>query len=137
MAVKIRLMRMGRRNHPAYRIAVTDSRRRRDGRPIEVLGHYNPLTQPVEFAVDDERAQYWLKTGAIMSDTVKSLLKRAGILEKFTGVKYKTLAEGGVVVSKKARKREAVKAAEQAKAAEAPAEAPAAAETSAPAEQGA
>ncbi|PID78113.1 MAG: 30S ribosomal protein S16 [Deltaproteobacteria bacterium] len=79
MAVKIRLKRMGRRNQPFYRIVVADSESPRDGKFIETLGTYNPLTNPHEVTVKEERIQYWLGVGAIPTDTVRSLLKQKGI----------------------------------------------------------
>ena len=78
--VKIRLRRMGAKKSPFYRIVVADSRYPRDGRFIEQLGTYNPLVEPAEVKVDAERAQAWIKTGAQATDTVKRLLKQAGVL---------------------------------------------------------
>ena len=78
--VKIRLRRMGAKKAPFYRIVVADSRYPRDGRFIEQLGTYNPLTEPVEIKVDAERTQAWIKTGAQPTDTVKRLLKQANVL---------------------------------------------------------
>lgn len=78
--VKIRLRRMGAKKSPFYRIVVADSCYPRDGRFIEQLGTYNPLAEPAEVKVDAERAQAWIKTGAQPTDTVKRLLKQAGIL---------------------------------------------------------
>lgn len=78
--VKIRLRRMGAKKSPFYRIVVADSRYPRDGRFIEQLGTYNPLAEPAEVKVDAERAQAWIETGAQPTDTVKRLLKQAGIL---------------------------------------------------------
>lgn len=78
--VKIRLRRMGAKKSPFYRIVVADSRYPRDGRFIEQLGTYNPLAEPAEVKVDAERAQAWIKTGAQPTDTVKRLLKQAGVL---------------------------------------------------------
>lgn len=77
--VKIRLKRMGMKKSPFYRIVVIDSRDARDGRPIEEIGHFNPMTQPVELKVDAERAQYWLGVGAQPTQTVKTLLRNAGV----------------------------------------------------------
>ena len=81
MAVKIRLTRLGSKKAPFYRIVVADSRFPRNGRFIEELGHYNPLTNPIELAIDAEKAQTWLKNGAQPTDTVKALLKKAGVTE--------------------------------------------------------
>ena len=78
--VKIRLRRMGAKKAPFYRIVVADSRSPRDGRFIEELGTYNPLKTPVEITVDGERAQKWMKDGAQPTDTVRALLKKAGVL---------------------------------------------------------
>ena len=81
MAVKIRLRRMGAKKAPFYRIVVADSRAPRDGRFIEELGYYNPLTDPVELKVDNEKALKWLGNGAQPSDTVRALLKKSGAIE--------------------------------------------------------
>ena len=81
MAVKIRLTRVGSKKAPFYRIVVADSRFPRNGRFIEELGHYNPLTNPIELAIDAEKAKTWLKNGAQPTDTVKALLKKAGVTE--------------------------------------------------------
>jgi len=78
MAVKIRLKRMGAKKSPFYRIVVSDSRTPRNGRFIEEIGYYNPLTDPAEIKVDNDRAQYWLNSGAQPSDTVRALLKKSG-----------------------------------------------------------
>lgn len=80
MAVKIRLRRMGAKKAPFYRIVVADSRFPRDGRFIEEIGTYNPLTNPSELKVDAEKAQQWIKDGAQPTDTVRALLKKAGVL---------------------------------------------------------
>lgn len=79
--VKIRLRRVGARSKPMYRIVVADSRSPRDGAFIEVIGHYNPLTDPETFSVDQERAQKWLKQGAQPTETVARLLSKSGIVE--------------------------------------------------------
>ena len=76
--VKIRLRRMGAKKNPFYRVVVADSRSPRDGRFIEEIGTYNPVTQPSEINIDMERAQYWIKNGAQPTDTVRALLKKAG-----------------------------------------------------------
>lgn len=79
MATKIRLKRIGAKKKPFYRIVVADSRAPRDGRFIEEIGTYNPNVDPAEIVVDAEKAQKWLSTGAQPSDTVRSLLKKAGV----------------------------------------------------------
>ena len=78
--VKIRLRRMGAKKNPYYRIVVADSRSPRDGRCIEEIGTYNPLAGPSTVTVDAEKAQQWIKNGAQPTDTVKALLKKAGVL---------------------------------------------------------
>lgn len=85
MATRIRLRRVGRRHQPAYRIVVTDKASSRDGRFIETLGHYNPLTDPATINVKIDRARHWLSAGATPSDTVRSLLKRAGVFATTEG----------------------------------------------------
>lgn len=81
--VKIRLTRTGRKKLPAYRIVVADSRSARDGRFIEQLGWYQPLNKEKAYEVDGDKALKWLKQGAVPSDTVKSLLRQAGVLKIF------------------------------------------------------
>ena len=78
--VKIRLRRMGAKKAPYYRIVVADARSPRDGRCIEEIGTYNPLTEPATVTVDVEKAQSWIKNGAQPTDTVRTLLKNAGVL---------------------------------------------------------
>ncbi len=78
--VKIRLRRMGAKKAPFYRIVVADARSPRDGRCIEEIGTYNPLTEPAVITVDAEKAQTWIKNGAQPPDTVRGLLKKAGVL---------------------------------------------------------
>ena len=78
--VKIRLRRMGAKKAPYYRIIVAESRSPRDGRCIEEIGTYDPLTEPATIAVDAEKAQQWIKNGAQPTDTVKALLKKANVL---------------------------------------------------------
>ena len=80
MAVRIRLARVGATKQPAYRVVVIDSRSPRDGRALEIIGHYNPRTDPIELQIDAEKASRWLSQGARPSDTVERLLRRAGIL---------------------------------------------------------
>ena len=79
MAVKIRLKRMGKKKSPFYRVVVADSRYPRDGRFIEEIGTYNPLTDPAEVKIDIEKAQKWIQNGAQPTDTVRALLKRCGV----------------------------------------------------------
>lgn len=80
MAVKIRLHRMGAKKTPFYRVVVADSRYPRDGRFIEELGTYNPLVEPSEFKIDEEKAKKWIANGAQPTDTVKALLKKNNII---------------------------------------------------------
>ena len=82
MAVKIRLKRMGMKKKPFYRVIVADDRSPRDGRFIEEIGYYNPMTNPAEIKIDPERAKHWLTVGAQPTDTVRILLKKSGALEK-------------------------------------------------------
>ncbi len=79
MAVKIRLRRTGAKKAPSYRVVVADSRYPRDGRFIEELGYYNPLTEPATNKIDLEKAANWIANGAQPTDTVKVLLKKAGL----------------------------------------------------------
>lgn len=81
MAVKIRLKRIGAKKNPYYRVVVADSRYPRDGRFIEEIGTYNPLTNPAEVNIDSEKAAKWIKNGAQPTDTVKSLLKKTGAIQ--------------------------------------------------------
>ncbi len=83
MAVKLRLRRMGRKKRPIYRIVAADAHAPRDGRFIEEIGHYNPLTEPATIEVNQDRAIYWLTQGAIPTTTVKSLFRRTGINLRF------------------------------------------------------
>ena len=89
MAVKIRLMRMGAKKRPFYRIVATDSRSRRDGEYIEQIGTYNPISSEKEGKIDKDIAMKWLNNGAIPSDTVRSLLKEAGVMKEFAESKNK------------------------------------------------
>ena len=81
MAVKIRLRRIGAIKAPVYRVVVADSRSPRDGRFVEELGYYNPMTDPAEVKIDVEKAKVWIKNGAQPTETVKALLKKAGMTE--------------------------------------------------------
>ena len=82
MATKIRLRRMGAKKAPFYRVVVADSRSPRDGRFIEEIGYYDPTQTPVVIKIDEERAKYWVGTGAQPSETVKALLVKAGVVAK-------------------------------------------------------
>ncbi|MDD6265711.1 MAG: 30S ribosomal protein S16 [Clostridia bacterium] len=81
MAVKIRLKRLGAKKNPFYRIVVADARSPRDGRFIESLGYYDPMTNPATVKVDGEKAKAWIANGAQPTDTVKSLLKKSGAID--------------------------------------------------------
>lgn len=81
MAVRIRLKRMGAKKRPFYRLVVAPSTAPRDGRFIETIGYYNPLTDPATVQVDVEKALYWLEHGAQPTDTAKDILRQAGVLE--------------------------------------------------------
>ena len=87
MAVKIRLRRMGAKKVPFYRIVVADSKMPRDGRFIDSIGYYNPVTDPAVIKVDEEKALDWLGKGAQPSDTVRSLFKTKGIMTKHAETK--------------------------------------------------
>ena len=80
MAVKIRLTRLGDKKSPFYRVVVADSRSPRDGKYIDLLGTYNPLTNPAEIKIDNEKAQKWLKNGALPTETAKSFLVKSGAI---------------------------------------------------------
>ena len=81
MAVKIRLTRIGAKKAPAYRIIVADSRSPRDGKFIDAIGHFNPMTEPEDIAIDAEKAKQWLKNGAQPTERVRALLKKQNIIE--------------------------------------------------------
>lgn len=81
MAVKIRLRRIGAKKTPFYRVIVADSRSPRDGRFIEELGYYNPLTTPADVKIDADKAKQWIANGAQPTETVKALLKKNGIID--------------------------------------------------------
>ena len=83
MAVKIRLTRMGAKKNPFYRIVVADSRSPRDGRFIELLGHYDSTKEPAVIQVDEDKAVDWMSKGAQPTDTVRSLFSKKGIMAKF------------------------------------------------------
>ena len=88
MAVKLRLKRMGKKQEPFYRIVVADARNKRDGKTIEEIGYYNPMKNPTEIKMDEEKAIKWLKNGAIPTDTVRSILSKQGVLKKYHEENY-------------------------------------------------
>ncbi|MBQ7377795.1 MAG: 30S ribosomal protein S16 [Clostridia bacterium] len=81
MAVRIRLKRMGAKKAPFYRVVVADSKSPRDGKFIEEIGYYNPLTDPVDIKIDAEKATSWIAKGALPTETVKALLKKSEIIQ--------------------------------------------------------
>jgi len=81
MAVKMRLTRIGKKKTPFYRVVIADARAPRDGRFVEEIGYYNPLTEPAEIKIDAEKAKQWIANGAQPTDTVKALLKKSGIVD--------------------------------------------------------
>lgn len=83
MAVKLRLKRMGAKQKPFYRIVAADARSPRDGRFIETVGTYNPISKPASVSIDEEKALKWLNNGAIPTDTVSSILSKEGIMAKY------------------------------------------------------
>ena len=87
MAAKIRLKRIGSKKAPVYRMVVMDSRSPRDGRSIDELGYYNPRTEPPTFKVEEEKAILWLRRGAQPTPTAKSLLAKAGIIERWQALR--------------------------------------------------
>lgn len=88
MSVKIRMRRMGSKRKPFYRVVVADSRMPRDGRFIEEVGYYNPLTNPAEVKLEEDKVFDWLEKGAQPSDTVRSLLSKAGLMKRYHDAKY-------------------------------------------------
>ncbi len=89
MAVKLRLKRMGAKQRPFYRIVAADSRSPRDGRFLEVVGTYNPITSPAEVKIDEEKALHWLNEGAQPTETVKNIFSKEGIMKKYADAKAK------------------------------------------------
>ena len=87
MAVKMRLNRMGAKKNPFYRIVVADSRSPRDGRFIEIIGNYDPKKEPAAITLDEAKAIDWMQKGAQPTDTVKSILRKQGVLQKFADSK--------------------------------------------------
>ena len=88
MSAKIRLKRMGSKKRPFYRIVVADSRSPRDGRFIETVGTYNPLTEPEQVTLKEEAIMNWLSNGAQPSDTVRNILSKQGVMKKFHEAKF-------------------------------------------------
>ena len=86
MAATIRLSRIGAKKKPIYRIVVVDSRKKRDGRYIDLVGLYNPIPATPDIRIDDEKVFTWLKNGATLSDTVKSIFRKQGILERWVAI---------------------------------------------------
>lgn len=84
MAVRIRLARHGKKKVPFYRLVVAESSSPRDGRFIEIVGTYNPMTDPATVTVNEERTLHWLKNGALPSDTARALLRKTGVWDKFS-----------------------------------------------------
>ena len=80
--VKIRLRRVGAKSKPSYRLVIADARSPRDGAFIDIIGHFNPLTDPETVVIDEEKARHWLGQGAQPTDTAARLLAKAGIIEK-------------------------------------------------------
>ena len=80
--LRIRLTRVGKRKQPAYRLVVTDKRNPRDGAHVEIVGHYNPLTNPATITLKEERLVYWLQNGAQPSETAAKILTKAGVMEQ-------------------------------------------------------
>ncbi len=103
MAVKLRLMRMGKKKQPVYRVVAADSRSPRDGRFIEILGTYEPRQEPSRIVIDNAKAIRWLKTGAQPTETVAKLLKQSGAMEEWaTGVPATPAAPDPVTASSEA-----------------------------------
>jgi len=103
--VKIRLRRVGSKKKPSYRLVVVDARAPRDGAFINIIGYYNPLTDPETVVIDEDKARHWLEQGAQPTDTAARLLAKAGIIEESEARKEKMKA--GVVAEPKARKKKA------------------------------
>jgi small subunit ribosomal protein S16 len=127
--VKIRLMRMGAKKRPFFRVVVADSRSPRDGRFIENIGRYHPLSEPSVIEIDEERALHWLGVGAQPTDSVRNLLVKAGIWEKFSTTPIEKPKAGARTTAARASAAKAAAAK-----ASAPAETPAKAPAPAPAE---
>ena len=107
MAVRIRLQRHGRKKRPFYRLVAADARAQRDGVFLERLGHYNPMTDPADVFIDEEKALKWLRRGAQPSDTAKRLLTQNGILMKFEYERLGKPMPGAEVVEEVAETQDA------------------------------
>jgi small subunit ribosomal protein S16 len=105
MSVVIRLMRTGAKKRPSFRMVAADSRRQRDGRFLEILGHYNPLSQPYELVVHKDKVESWISRGAQPSEQAASLLRSLGIQLHRPSVSAKASADGAVPKAKKTAKR--------------------------------
>ena len=93
MAVKLRLKRMGSKKKPFYRVVAADSRSPRDGAAIDEIGYYNPITEPADIKIDEEKAIKWLKNGAQPTDTVRDLFRKQGIMEKYHNMRMSKKGE--------------------------------------------
>lgn len=114
MAVKIRLRRMGTKKRAFYRVIAADSRAPRDGKFLETLGHYNPITIPAMFDIDEAKVTHWLNEGAQMSDTVRTLCSQIGFIEKYEKAKRGEDVSGiqlKSVIKERKKKRKKTKAA--------------------------
>jgi len=125
---------MGKKKSPSYRLAVVDSRVKRDGRFVEFLGYYNPMTQPPKVKLDEEKILGWLKNGATCSDTVSSILRDAGLLARWHEMRTGQKVEKGVAPAPAAPKAEKPAAKSRAKKEKAAPEAPQAEAPAAPQE---
>lgn len=112
MAVKIRLTRVGATKRPSYRVVATDSRTARDGRPLEIIGFYDPLTQPKTVRIDAERLQEWIRRGARPTEVVTRLMRQAGIGEDGSGTPVAATVEPTDAEAKPVRRRAPRKRAE-------------------------
>jgi small subunit ribosomal protein S16 len=106
--LRIRLSRIGKRKQPSYRIVVTDQRHPREGAHLEIIGHYNPLTNPATITLKEDRAIHWLQVGAQPSDTAAKILSRSGIMEQ---AGRETVVWSGKQVAPGAKKRKAMESA--------------------------
>jgi small subunit ribosomal protein S16 len=112
MAVKLRLKRMGAKQRPFYRLVAADSRSPRDGKFIETVGTYDPIKQPAVISLDEEKILKWLGLGAVPTETVRTILKKNGVLKKFDATKNpkKVVKKANKPVEKKVSKTEPKKA---------------------------